>query len=230
MRQVRGKAIQGRGRGLARLPRAFLVAVIGMLVLSAIVWWSYPNKRQAILDGAQPTPASASSGRYPFQTGDPGPGTLAPPIQLRGVGGRDFDLRRLRGTTVLLYFQEGVTCQSCWDQDRDIARHFSEFRALGIDTIVTITTDPIDLLKKKASDTDIVTPVLSDPDLAVSRAYHANDYGMMGTRRDGHTFIVVGPDGRIQWRADYGGAPAYTMYVPVDVLVADLRRGLHRDK
>jgi peroxiredoxin Q/BCP len=81
-----------------------------------------------------------------------------------------------------------------------------------------------------AAPTITFTPVLSDPDLAVSRAYHANDYGMMGTRRDGHTFIVVGPDGRIQWRADYGGAPAYTMYVPVDVLVADLRRGLHRDK
>jgi len=39
------------------------------------------------------------------------------------------------------------------------------------------------------------TPVLSDPTLTVSVSYHANDYGMMGTSRDGHTFILVGPDG-----------------------------------
>ncbi|MDQ2706498.1 MAG: hypothetical protein M3Z25_02170 [Actinomycetota bacterium] len=48
---------------------------------------------------------------------------------------------------------------------------------------------------------------------------------MMGTSRDGHSFILVGPDGRIQWRADYGGAPNYTMYVPLDQLAADLRAG-----
>ena len=42
----------------------------------------------------------------------------------------------------------------------------------------------------------------------------------------GHTFIVVGPDGRIKWRADYGGSPNYTMYVPVQSLIADIRAGL----
>jgi peroxiredoxin Q/BCP len=36
----------------------------------------------------------------------------------------------------------------------------------------------------------------------------------------------VGPDGEIRWRADYGGSPNYTMYVPVANLVADLRAGL----
>ncbi|MGT2467877.1 hypothetical protein ACVOMV_28040 (plasmid) [Mesorhizobium atlanticum] len=49
---------------------------------------------------------------------------------------------------------------------------------------------------------------------------------MMGDARNGHSFIVVGPDGRIKWRADYGGAPDYTMFVPAKNLVADLRRGL----
>ncbi len=49
---------------------------------------------------------------------------------------------------------------------------------------------------------------------------------MMGESRDGHSFVVVGPDGRIRHRADYGGAPDYTMYVPLRNLVADLRRGL----
>lgn len=71
----------------------------------------------------------------------------------------------------------------------------------------------------------LTTPVLSDPDLAVSKTYDANSYGMMGTSRDGHTFILVGPDGTIRWRADYGGAPDYTMYVTVNKLLADLKAG-----
>ena len=70
--------------------------------------------------------------------------------------------------------------------------------------------------------------MLSDPGLAVSKAYDANSYGMMGTSADGHTFMVVGADGRIRWRADYGGAPKYTMYVPIDALVADLKQGLQK--
>jgi peroxiredoxin Q/BCP len=44
----------------------------------------------------------------------------------------------------------------------------------------------------------------------------------------GHSFVLVSPDGEIRWRADYGygGAPDYTMYLPVDNLLADLRTGI----
>ena len=34
---------------------------------------------------------------------------------------------------------------------------------------------------------------------------------MMGNSRNGHSFVLVGPDGQISWRADYGGAPDYTV-------------------
>ena len=68
----------------------------------------------------------------------------------------------------------------------------------------------------------LTIPVLSDPSLATSQQYHANSYGMMGASRDGHTFILVGPDGTIRWRADYGGAPKYTMFLPTDKMLADL--------
>jgi peroxiredoxin Q/BCP len=49
---------------------------------------------------------------------------------------------------------------------------------------------------------------------------------MMGTSADGHSFLVVGPDGLIRFRADYGGAPNYTMYVEVPTLLAQLQHGL----
>jgi peroxiredoxin Q/BCP len=101
-----------------------------------------------------------------------------------------------------------------------------DVRALGIDQVVSITSDPLSALKQKVADEGLSIPVLSDPNLTVSSSYSANAYGMMGASRDGHTFIVVGPDGRIKWRADYGGAPKYTMYVPIPNLIADIRVGL----
>lgn len=63
---------------------------------------------------------------------------------------------------------------------------------------------------------------LADPDLTVIQEYEADAYGMMGDTRAGHTFILIDADGEIVWRADYGGAPDYTMYLPVDRILADL--------
>lgn len=88
------------------------------------------------------------------------------------------------------------------------------------------TTGPVDLIARKVRDDRLTAVNLADLDLAVSRAYEANKYGMMGDSRDGHSFILVGPDGTIRWRADYGGEPKYTMYVPVPRLLADLRAGV----
>jgi peroxiredoxin Q/BCP len=171
--------------------------------------------------------SDGQAGKYTFSVGSPGSGEMAPTLKLASTAGGTFDLAAQRGKTVLLYFQEGLTCQPCWDQLKDIQAQQGAFGALKIDQIVSITSDPLDALKQKVADEGITIPVLSDMDLAVSRAYAANQYGMMEASRDGHTFIVVGPDARIRWRADYGGAPNYTMYVPVPDLLADLRTGLH---
>lgn len=170
---------------------------------------------------------SSQTGQYTFAVGSPGPDELAPSVRLQSTGGSTFDLAALRGKTVLLFFQEGITCEPCWTQIKDIEAHMQQFRALGIDTMVSITSDPLDALKQKVTDEGLSTPVLSDPNLAVSRTYQANEYGMMGESSDGHTFIVVGPDGRIKWRADFGGAPNYTMYVPVATLIADMKEGFN---
>jgi peroxiredoxin Q/BCP len=166
-----------------------------------------------------------TGGGYAYQVGDPGPGATAPPIKLPTTSGT-FDLDAPVGQTTLLYFQEGLGCQPCWDQLTDIQANIDKYKALGITRVLSITTDPLDAIHQKVTDQRITIPVASDPDLAVSRAYHANQYGMMGQSRDGHSFILVGPNRQIRWRADYGGAPNYTMYVPSDSLLADLRAGL----
>lgn len=171
---------------------------------------------------------AGQTGQYAYTVGDPGTGAQAPAVVLPATTGGTFDLSQQRGKTVLLYFQEGLTCEPCWTQLKDIDSHLAEFHALGIDEVVSVTTDPLDAITQKARDEGITTPVLSDANLSASNAYHTNQYGMMGASRDGHSFVVVGPDGRIEWRADFGGAPNYTMYVPVSTLLTDLRQGLHK--
>lgn len=204
-------------RGLSGGAKAGLVVAAAIAVLGLI--FAFNNRGGTTAAGRQ-------GGRYPYQVGQPGPGQPAPPIRLPAATGEPFDLGALRGQTVLLYFQEGVGCQPCWDQLRDIEARWGEFEALGIDRIVTITGDPREALRRKVALEKLTTPVLSDAGLAVSKAYQANQYGMMGNSADGHSFIVVDKDGRLAWRADYGGAPKYTMYLPVPDLLADLRDGL----
>lgn len=213
LKKTRKKAARESTRK-AIATKTIVAVAIGLAVLGAIYWWNASGDRLA--------------GKFPYQVGTPGPGQEAPPIRLPTTSGGTFDLAKMRGKTVLLYFQEGVTCQPCWAQIKDIDANLAKFRALGIDTVATIAVDPLSALREVATDMKLSTPVLSDANLAVSSAYTANEYGMMGRSRDGHTFVVVGPDGRIEWRADYGGPPKYTMYLPVPNLLADIRAGLHK--
>jgi len=215
-------------------------AIGGTVVVLGFIWFSnhggpwQPANGNPLqpADTSPSRPASSGSamrsgpGGFNFMVGVPGPGEDAPAIVLPASTGGNFDLAAQRGKWVLLYFQEGLTCQPCWDQITEIEKKTGEFRSLGILRIVSITADPIDLIKQKATDMRLSTPVLSDPDLAVSKAYHTNDFGMMGNTRDGHSFILVGPDGKIGWRADYGGAPDYTMYIPAEALIKDIYNGI----
>ncbi|MFE2320341.1 peroxiredoxin family protein [Streptomyces sp. NPDC059441] len=172
-----------------------------------------------------PAKNTSSSGTS-YDVGSPGIGKTAPAFTLAASTGKQVSLSDYRGKNVLLYFQEGLTCQPCWDQMTSLEKYAAKVKTAGIDDIVSITTDPADLITRKTKDMGLTTPVLSDPGLKVSQQYGANQYGMMGTSRDGHSFLLVGPDGTIRWRADYGGAPDYTMYVPVDKLLADLKAGV----
>lgn len=204
----RRAAPAGRGWALAWA----LLAVIGIGGLYLLYSTSGPGA-----DG----PTSTASG-YTHVSGDPGAGEQAPAFTLPASTGGEVSLSDFRGRSVLLYFQEGLMCQPCWDQIRDLEQNRAALTAAGIDEIVSITTDPVDLVARKMADEGLTTPVVSDPTLAASRAYTTNRYGMMGNSRNGHSFVLVGPDGQISWRADYGGAPDYTMYLPTEKMLADL--------
>ncbi len=222
---VKGKqkvqAPKRRDAPTSRMPRLIatsvavgVVAVVGLYVLSSFH------------HSGSKTGSNASSA-YPYAVGSPGPGQPAPGVKLPATTGGTFDLASYQGKKpVLLYFQEGLTCQPCWDQIAAIQKDEAKFHALGIGPIVSITTDPLGDITQKAKDEGLSIPVLSDQGGQISDSYSARDYGMMGHDRDGHSFVVVGKDGKILWRADYGGAPKYTMFVPDDVLLAQLKAGI----
>lgn len=195
--------------------RAAVAAILAAILLSLYLVYSSGSSGAGSASGT--TPAGD------FQVGEPGVGAHAPSLSLASTTGGPVQLADYRGRSVLLYFQEGIGCQPCWDQLRELEARRTELRAAGIDEIVTVTTDPVELLVRKAADEGLTTPILSDPDLEVSRMYGTNRFGMMGDSRNGHSFVLVDPEGKITWRADYGGAPKYTMFVPVDRVLADLK-------
>lgn len=169
----------------------------------------------------------AAAGSVAYDVGSPSSGP-APDLVLPTTDSGTFDLAAYRGRSVLLYFQEGLMCQACWTQLKDLEAAQGDLQALGVDQLLTVTTDPVQLLARKVRDDGYTTRVASDADTAVSKRYGTLGLGMMGASMNGHSFVLVGPDGSITWRADYGGAPDYTMYVPMKQLLADLRAGTGR--
>jgi peroxiredoxin len=207
MQRLGGQAVWRRG---------WIIGVVGIAVLAIaalyLVYQSSPGKHGAVAGGSG----------FKHVAGQPGAGRAAPTFTLTSGTGGQVSLTDFRGRNVLLYFQEGLSCQPCWDQIKDLEQNQAALQTAGVDAVVSITTDPANLIGQKAADENLTTPVLSDPSMQVSRAYDANQYGMMGEMRDGHSFILVGPDGTIRWRADYGGKPNYTMFLPTAKMLTDL--------
>jgi len=209
-----------KGNAVAAKPRDRWPLILTALVVLAIggLYWIYQSTNQASTSDTTP--------RADYQVGSPGPGEKAPEFTLPSTTGDTVGLADYQGKNVLLYFHEGLGCQPCWDQIRDLEQTTADLKAAGVDELVAITTGPADLITRKVTDDGLSAVNLADRDLAVSVRYATNKYGMMGETRNGHSFILVGPDGTIRWRADYGGAPKYTMYVPVPRLLADLKAGV----
>lgn len=208
---TRRVAVSPRRR--SRVPVRVLLGIvgIGMLVVGIAAYNTLSGGGQQIV---------------PYDVGRPGPGDIAPDFTLTAAGGSPFHLAAARGKQVLLYFHEGLGCDPCWRQIDAIQADLARFRALGIDEVIAVSADPAAAQAQRAQRTGISLPALADPDRAVSDAYGTLAYGMMNGALPGHTFILIGPDGRIRWRADYGGPPSFTMFVADDTLLAELRRAL----
>jgi peroxiredoxin Q/BCP len=155
-------------------------------------------------------------------------GQKAPRFELASVvNGTTFNLADYANKSdVLLFFNEGLSCSPCLQQMVDIDKDYSAFRQMGL-VVVSITADSPSSLGTWAHNNNISNMmILSDSSLQVDTSYTTMGGGtgsMHPGMTPGHTFILVGKDGKILWREDYGTT---TMYVPMDQLIAAVKSAL----
>ena len=129
-------------------------------------------------------------------------GGAAPGFRLASTSGGTDALADHRGENLLLYFNEGVGCDVCFLQTAKLEADGSLGRA-GV-SLLPIVMNSMSEVRSELDRFGVRTPYLTDPGGTTPRAY-----GTLGTGHHsdlpGHSFILVGPDGRIRWRGDYPG-------------------------
>jgi len=144
-----------------------------------------------------------------------GVGAQAPTFTLPSTGGGSVSLADFRGKDVLLYFSEGVGCDTCFYQMRDLEQNATILSADGL-TVLPIVVNRADQVGSELNRFGLRTPFLIDADESVSDAY-----GVLGTgmheNLPGHSFILVDASGRIAWRGDYP-----SMFIATDQLLSDI--------
>jgi peroxiredoxin len=144
-----------------------------------------------------------------------GVGTQAPSFTLPTTANGSVSLSSFGGKDVLLYFSEGVGCDTCFYQMRDLEQNAEKLSADGL-TVLPIVVNPADQVRTELDRFGLTTPFLIDADEHVSTAY-----GVIGTgmheNLPGHSFILVDGSGKIAWRGDYP-----SMFVTTDELLTDI--------
>jgi peroxiredoxin len=112
--------------------------------------------------------------------------------------------------------------QQVVDLQRDKA--FEDLRV----QLLAISPDQVAAWEQEGGSLGISVPTLSDPGNTVWMKYGTTGW-MMATGEPGHTFFLVGSDGKIVWLRDYG-APEHggAMYVAPTEIVSQVQQALTR--
>lgn len=164
-------------------------------------------------------PGATLAGAAATQTqGGLAPGQTAPAFRVRDVvSGRDVTLSALSGHETLLFFSEGASCQACLVQAADL-QNSTALRGAGI-RLVSIATDPANVLAEVAAQYRLRTPLLADSDTQMSRAYGMLGHGgMEHPGQDGHAFVLLDGHGKVLWQHAYP-----EMYVAPQQLLHDMK-------
>lgn len=148
-------------------------------------------------------------------------GTKAPAFsETDVVTGSPIESAALAGKRTLLFFSEGVMCQACFVQIRELEKVGATLRGRGIE-LISITPDPADVLREAVEAYGITTPMIADDDRNMSAAYDTLGQGMHADT-PGHAFVLVDETGTIAWQKDYWITAERTMYVEPEQLLAEL--------
>ena len=130
--------------------------------------------------------------------------------------GRAITSKAVAKKKTLLFFSEGVMCQACFEQIKDLEQMGDELDKRGIQ-LVSITPDSPADLRQAISQYGIATPMIADEDRDMSAAFDTLGRGMHADT-PGHAFALI-EKGKVLWYRDYWLPPDQTMYVePAKVL------------
>jgi peroxiredoxin len=145
----------------------------------------------------------------------------APRFRERDVlSGTTISSQTLRGQRTLLYFSEGVMCQSCLQQIRDIDEVAAAMAQRHI-KLVSITPDTSGELRQAIGQYGIASAMISDNDRNMSEAFNMLGKGMHADT-PGHAFVLIDGRGKVLWQRDYYQPPYRTMYVKPAELFEDI--------
>lgn len=157
----------------------------------------------------------------PQATGDgPAIGSLVRFDEREVVSGRAISSSALKGKKALLFFSEGVMCQACFEQIRDIEAVGDKLAERGV-KLVSITPDSSNVLREAIGQYEIQTPMIADDNRDMSTAFDMLGKGMHEDT-PGHAFVLLDETGRVVWARDYWLPPYRTMYVKPEKLLADI--------
>ena len=99
------------------------------------------------------------------------------------------------------------------------------FQSLDVG-FLSIAFDTPAELSQVAMEYGTLIPLLTDEDQTVSKDFDVLQWAV-ASGEPGHTFVLVGEDGKVVWIQDYG-APENrgVMYVPVEELVMEIKNHL----
>jgi len=127
--------------------------------------------------------------------------------------------RSLYRQKTLVFFSEGVMCQACFVQIRDLEKLGAQLKQRGI-RLVSVTPDSPGDLRQAIEQYGITTPMISDSDHSMSEAFNTLGKGMHAST-PGHAFALI-QKGKVLWYHDYWLPPDQTMYVQPKKLLADI--------
>lgn len=158
---------------------------------------------------------------------------LAPDFNLPSTSGGTIRLSDFRNKkNVLIYFNEGLSCQPCWEQIPELEKALPEFEKMNI-VLLTVVLDPVDKWQDIIDQYKITTPILSYESVKTESDYNLLPYSMGMGRRAGHTFVLVDKDGVIKWRRDYWPSRGHmvaggTMFVTAQDIVEAMKKALNQ--
>jgi peroxiredoxin Q/BCP len=150
-------------------------------------------------------------------------GTIAPDFSLPDIKGGTFRLYDYRGkSNVLIFYNEGLSCQPCLQQAHDLDQLNEQFVELNVVVVSIMPNSLNQLIEWASSGGPRYGKVLSDENHVMVNLYGVpSGAGMQHTMP--HTFILIDKAGVVQWWGDYS---QQTMYVPNDQIIAAVRRAL----